>query len=68
MADFSVGFTEGSFLLLNGQKHLSSVGEDLKCKWNVFFYSRIWKSSKNKEDRRLPFLNLFEAPASGRNR
>ena len=29
MADFSFGFTEGSFLLLNGQKHLMSVAEDL---------------------------------------
>ena len=29
MADFSFGFTEGSFLLLNGQKHLRSVVEDL---------------------------------------
>ena len=28
MADFSFGFTEGSFLLLNGQ-HLMSVAEDL---------------------------------------
>ena len=28
MADFSFGFTEGSFLLLNGQKHLRSVAED----------------------------------------
>ena len=27
--DFSFGFTEGSFLLLNGQKHLRSVAEDL---------------------------------------
>ena len=26
----------------------------LKCKWNVFYYW-IWKSSKNQEDRRLPF-------------
>ena len=29
MADFSFGFTEGSFLLLNGRKHLKSVAEDL---------------------------------------
>ena len=29
MADFSFGFTEGSFLLFNGQKHLRSVVEDL---------------------------------------
>ena len=29
MADFSFGFTEGSFLLLNGQKYLRSVAEDL---------------------------------------
>ena len=29
MAGFSFGFTEGSFLLLNGQKHLRSVAEDL---------------------------------------
>ena len=29
MAEFSFGFTEGRFLQLNGQKHLSSVPEDL---------------------------------------
>ena len=29
MADFSFDFAEGSFLLLNGQKHLRSVQEDL---------------------------------------
>ena len=29
MAEFSFGFTEGSFLQLNGQKHLRSVVEDL---------------------------------------
>ena len=29
MAEFSFGFTEGSFLQLDGQKHLSSVAEDL---------------------------------------
>ena len=29
MTDFSFGFSEGSFLLLNGQKHLRSVPEDL---------------------------------------
>ena len=29
MTDFSFGLTEGSFLLLNGQKHLRSVAEDL---------------------------------------
>ena len=29
MPDFSFGFIEGSFLLLNGQKHLRSVTEDL---------------------------------------
>ena len=29
MTDFSFGFTEGSFLLLKGQKHLMSVAEDL---------------------------------------
>ena len=29
MADFSFGFSEGSFLLLNSQKHLRSVAEDL---------------------------------------
>ena len=29
MADFSFCFTESSFLLLNGQKHLMSVAEDL---------------------------------------
>ena len=28
MADFSFGFNEGSFLLLNGQKHLRSVAVD----------------------------------------
>ena len=29
MANFSFGFTEGSFLLLKGQKRLMSVAEDL---------------------------------------
>ena len=29
MAHFIFGFTEGSFLLLHGQKHLRSVVEDL---------------------------------------
>ena len=29
MADFGFVFTEGSFLLLKGQKHLRSVAEDL---------------------------------------
>ena len=29
MDDFSFGFTEGSFLLLNGTKHLMSVAENL---------------------------------------
>ena len=29
MADFSFGIIEGSFLLLNGQKHLRSVAEYL---------------------------------------
>ena len=29
MADFIFGFTEGSFLLLNDQKHLRSIVEDL---------------------------------------
>ena len=28
-ADFSFGFTEGNSLLLNGQKHLRSVADDL---------------------------------------
>ena len=29
VAEFSFGFTEGSFLQLNGQKHLRSIAEDL---------------------------------------
>ena len=29
MADYSFGFTEGSFLLFKGQKHLRSVAEGL---------------------------------------
>ena len=29
MADFSFGFTEGSFLLLNGQKHFRSVEDNV---------------------------------------
>ena len=29
MAEFSFGFTEGSFLQLKGQNHLRSVTEDL---------------------------------------
>ena len=31
MAEFSLGFTEGSFLQLNDQKHLRSIAEDLIC-------------------------------------
>ena len=29
LAEFNLGFAEGSFLQLNGQKHLRSVAEDL---------------------------------------
>ena len=29
IAGFSFGFTEGSSLMLNGQKHLRSIAEDL---------------------------------------
>ena len=29
VADFCFGFTEGSFSLLNGQRHLRSVAKDL---------------------------------------
>ena len=29
MAELSIGFTEGSFLQLNGQKHMKLVTEDL---------------------------------------
>ena len=29
-----------------------------KVQMKCFFYSRICKSSKNQEDRRLPFLNI----------
>ena len=29
IAEFNFGFTEGSFLLLNGQKHFRSIAEDL---------------------------------------
>ena len=29
ISEFSFGFTEGNFLQLNGQKHLTSVAEDL---------------------------------------
>ena len=32
MAGFSFGFTEGSFLPLNGKKHLRSVAKDLISK------------------------------------
>ena len=32
MAGFSFGFAEDSFLLLNGQRHLMSVPEDLISK------------------------------------
>ena len=43
MADFSFGFAEGSFLLLNDQKHLRSVPEDLignKQKRNKLIYQK----------------------------
>ena len=31
----------------------------LKCKWHENFYCPIWKSLKNQEHCRLPFLNIF---------
>ena len=31
----------------------------LKCKWHENFYCFIWKSLKNQEHCRLPFLNIF---------
>ena len=46
MADFSFGFTEGSFLQLNGQKHLRSVAEDLisnqKKRTKRIYQKRRW--------------------------
>ena len=33
----------------------------LKVQMKCFFYSRIWKNSKNQEDCRLPFLNIFSS-------
>ena len=46
MVDFSFGFTEGSFLLLNGQKHMRSVAEDLvsnKLKRTKRIYQKLWR-------------------------
>ena len=46
MADFSFGFTEGSFLLLNRKKHLKSVAEDLiiskKNQTNLSRMAKVW--------------------------
>ena len=42
VADFSFGSTEGSFSLLNGQKHLRSVPED--------FMSNKQKKKKKKKN------------------
>ena len=47
MTDFSFGFIGGSFLLLNGQKHLMSVAEDLirlKAKKNKTNLSKTAKA------------------------
>ena len=51
MADFSFGFTEGSFLLLNGQKHLRSVAEDLisnKQNRTEQIYQKLRRHGENK--------------------
>ena len=47
MDDFSFSFPEGSFLLLNGQKHLRPVAEDLisnKQKKNWTYLSKTAKA------------------------
>ena len=45
MADLSFGFTEGSFLLLNGQKHLRSVQKT----WQVTSKKELNEFIKNGE-------------------
>ena len=49
MADFSFGSTEGSFLLLNGQKHLRSVVEGLISNKQKRKPNEIIKIIKNSE-------------------
>ena len=48
MAEFSFGFPEGSFLQLNGQKHLRSVAENLTSnkqkELNEFILSKTAKA------------------------
>ena len=43
MAEFSFGLTEGSFLQLNGQKHLRSVAEDLISNTEQKLTKRIYQ-------------------------
>ena len=50
MADFSFGFTGGSFLLLNGQKHSRLVAKDLISKGRTIIFYRGG----------LPFLELAD--------
>ena len=46
MADFSFGFAEGSFLLLNGQKHLRSVLEHLISNKQKKNWTNLSKTAK----------------------
>ena len=59
MADDSFGVTEGSFLLLNGQKHLRSVAKDLasdKQKRTERIYQKQRRNGHYKTLKRI-FLN-----------
>ena len=46
MAEFSFGLTEGSFLQLNGQKHLRSVAEDLISNTEQKLTKRIYQKRR----------------------
>ena len=48
MAEFSFGFTEGSFLQLNGQKHLRPVVENLVSNRQKRTFSEFIKNDEGK--------------------
>ena len=59
MAESSFGITEGSFLQLDGQKHLRSVAEDLisnKQKTSKWIYKK-WRKQGQYKILKSIFLN-----------
>ena len=56
-----INWNPSAVVLTESLKYWPSARKKFKVQM-FFFYSRIWKSSKNQEDRRLPFLNISLVP------